>query len=71
MAFTDQPVNYPSVDVRMNREMAGHLCVTAEQVGRSLTEATASSRFTTPNYWTVRSRTITPAFAAPRRYPRW
>jgi multidrug efflux pump subunit AcrB len=47
----EQPLNYPSVDVRMNREMAGQLGVTAEQVGRSLSEATASSRFTTPNYW--------------------
>ncbi|MGO8789909.1 MAG: efflux RND transporter permease subunit [Terriglobia bacterium] len=48
----EQPLNYPSVDVRMNRELAGQLGVTAEQVGRSLSEATASSRFTTPNYWT-------------------
>jgi len=47
----EQPLNYPSVDVRINREMAGQLGVTAEQVGRSLSEATASSRFTTPNYW--------------------
>jgi multidrug efflux pump subunit AcrB len=47
----EQPLNYPSVDVHMNREMAGQLGVTAEQVGRSLSEATASSRFTTPNYW--------------------
>ena len=47
----EQPLNYPSVDVRMNRELAGQLGVTAEQVGRSLSEATASSRFTTPNYW--------------------
>jgi multidrug efflux pump subunit AcrB len=48
----EQPLNYPSVDVRMNREMAGQLGVTAGQVARSLSEATASSRFTTPNYWT-------------------
>ena len=47
----EQPLNYPSIDVRMNRELAGQLGVTAEQVGRSLSEATASSRFTTPNYW--------------------
>ena len=47
----EQPLNYPSVDVRVNREMAGQLGVTAEQVARSLSEATASSRFTTPNYW--------------------
>ena len=47
----EQPLNYPSIDVRMNRELAGQLGVTAEQVGLSLSEATASSRFTTPNYW--------------------
>jgi len=47
----EQPLNYPSVDVRVDRELAGQLGVTTEQVGRSLSEATASSRFTTPNYW--------------------
>ena len=47
----EQPLNYPSVDVHVDRELAGQLGVTAEQVGRSLSEATASSRFTTPNYW--------------------
>lgn len=47
----EQPLNYPSADVRVNRELAGQLGVTAEQVGRSLSEATASSRFTTPNFW--------------------
>jgi multidrug efflux pump subunit AcrB len=47
----EQPLNYPSVDVQVNREMAGQLGVTAGQVARSLSEATASSRFTTPNYW--------------------
>jgi multidrug efflux pump subunit AcrB len=47
----EQPLNYPSVDVRVNRELAGQLGVTAEQVTRSLSEATASSRFTAPNYW--------------------
>jgi len=47
----EQPLNYPSINVRVNREMAGQLGVTTEQVARSLSEATASSRFTTPNYW--------------------
>jgi multidrug efflux pump subunit AcrB len=47
----EQPLNYPSIDVRLDRAMAGQLGVTAEQVARSLSEATASSRFTTPNYW--------------------
>ena len=45
------PLDYPSVDVKVNRELAGQLGVTAGQVARSLSEATFSSRFTTPNYW--------------------
>jgi multidrug efflux pump subunit AcrB len=47
----EQPLDYPSVDVNVNREMAGQLGVTTNQVVRSLSEATYSSRFTTPNYW--------------------
>ncbi len=47
----EQPLDYPSVDVKVNRELAGQLGVTGEQVARSLSEATSSSRFTTPNYW--------------------
>ena len=47
----EQSLDYPSVDVKVNREMAGQLGVTTNQVARSLSEATYSSRFTTPNYW--------------------
>ena len=47
----EQTLSYPSVDVRVNRELAGQLGVTNEQVARSLSVATFSSRFTTPNYW--------------------
>jgi multidrug efflux pump subunit AcrB len=45
------PLDYPSVHVKVDRELAGQLGVTAGQVARSLSEATYSSRFTTPNYW--------------------
>jgi multidrug efflux pump subunit AcrB len=45
------PLDYPSVDVKVDRELAGQLGVTANQVARSLSEATYSSRFTSPNYW--------------------
>ena len=45
------PLDYPSVDVRVDRALAGQLGVTVNQVARSLSEATYSSRFTTPNYW--------------------
>lgn len=47
----EQPLDYPSVDVDVNRELAGQMGVTVEQVGRSLVAATSSSRFVTPNYW--------------------
>lgn len=47
----EQPLDYPSVNVDIHRELAGQLDVTAGQVAKSLSEATLSSRFTTPNYW--------------------
>jgi multidrug efflux pump subunit AcrB len=47
----EQPLDYPSVEVNVNREFAGQLGVSVEQVGRSLVAATSSSRFVTPNYW--------------------
>jgi len=46
-----QPLDYPTVDVNVDRERAGQLGVTTEQVSRSLVAATSSSRFTQPNYW--------------------
>ncbi len=46
-----QPLDYPTVDIRIDRERAGQLGVTVEQIGRSLAAATSSSRFTQPNYW--------------------
>lgn len=47
----EQPLDYPSVEVNVNRELAGQLGVSVEQVGRSVVAATSSSRFVTPNYW--------------------
>ncbi len=46
-----QPLDYPTADIQVNRERAGQLGVTVEQVGRSLAAATSSSRYITPNYW--------------------
>jgi multidrug efflux pump subunit AcrB len=46
-----QPLDYPTVDVQMNRERAGQLGVTVDQIGRSLAAATSSSRFVVPVYW--------------------
>ncbi len=45
------PLDYPSVAVKIDRRLAGQLGVTAGEVARSLSEATYSSRFTTPVYW--------------------
>jgi multidrug efflux pump subunit AcrB len=47
----DEPLDYPSVDVNVDRERAGQLGVTAASVGRSFLAATSSSRFVMPNYW--------------------
>jgi multidrug efflux pump subunit AcrB len=46
-----QPLDYPTVDINIDRERAGQLGVTVDQVARSLVGATSSSRFTQPNYW--------------------
>ena len=46
-----QTLDYPSVDVHIDRERAGLLGVKMSDATRSLVAATASSRFTVPNYW--------------------
>ena len=47
----EEALHYPTVDVRVNRTLAGQLGVTADQVGQAVVSATASSRFVSPNYW--------------------
>ncbi|MCI0457482.1 MAG: efflux RND transporter permease subunit [Gemmataceae bacterium] len=46
-----QALDYPTVEVRIDREKAGFSNVTAEDVARSVVAATSSSRFVVPNYW--------------------
>jgi len=46
-----QSLDYPSVDVVVNRERAGLMGVKMSDVSRSLVTATSSSRFVVPNYW--------------------
>ena len=46
-----QTLDYPAIQVNVNRQMAGQLGVTIDQVGRSFAAATSSSRFVAPNYW--------------------
>src|SRR5262245_62157193 len=47
----EQALEYPTVEVNVDRELAGLSGVTAEEVGRALAPATLSSRFTTPLFW--------------------
>lgn len=44
-------LDYPSVEIEVDRERASQLGVTVEEVGKALAPATWSSRFTTPVYW--------------------
>lgn len=46
-----QSLDYPTVDVKIDREKAGLSGVSVEEVARSLVTATSSSRFVMPNYW--------------------
>src|SRR5262249_1857217 len=47
----EQALDYPGINVNIDRERAGQLGVTVNQVGQSFAAATSSSRFTAPNYW--------------------
>jgi multidrug efflux pump subunit AcrB len=50
LAF-EQELDYPTVKVDLNRELAGVVGVTANEIGRSVVAATSSSRYTAANYW--------------------
>ena len=47
----EQALDYPAIQVDIDRERAGQLGVTVDQIGRSFAAATSSSRFVAPNYW--------------------
>jgi multidrug efflux pump subunit AcrB len=46
-----QEYNYPTLDIRIDRNRAGQFGLTMAEVARSVVPATSSSRFTQPNYW--------------------
>jgi multidrug efflux pump subunit AcrB len=46
-----QSLDYPTVQVKVDREKAGISGVTEADVARSLVAVTSSSRFVLPNYW--------------------
>ncbi len=47
----DQTLDYPTVEVNFDRELAGLIGITPEHLKRALVMATASTRFTNLNYW--------------------
>ncbi len=44
-------LDYPTIDVELDRERAGLSGVTAQDIARSVVTATSSSRFVVPNFW--------------------
>ncbi|MDO1449612.1 efflux RND transporter permease subunit [Rhodocytophaga aerolata] len=45
------PLDYPSLQVNIDRVRAGQLGLTVNDISKSLVAATSSSRYTQPNYW--------------------
>lgn len=45
------PLDYPGINVTIDRVKAGQLGLTVDQISKSTVAATSSSRFTQPNYW--------------------
>ena len=46
-----QEMNFPTLDINIDRDRAGQFGLTMADVVRSMVPATSSSRFTDPNYW--------------------
>jgi multidrug efflux pump subunit AcrB len=46
-----QPLNYPTVNITVDRVRAGQLGVSVRDVGNAVISSTYSSRFVTPIYW--------------------
>jgi multidrug efflux pump subunit AcrB len=49
-----QVFNYPTVDIAVDRQLAGAIGVTAEEMTHAAVPYTSSSRFTVPNFWVDR-----------------
>lgn len=45
------PLNYPGLELNIDRVKSGQLGLTVNEIARSMVTATSSSRFTQPNYW--------------------
>jgi multidrug efflux pump subunit AcrB len=46
-----QPLDYPAIQIKVDRQLAGASGVTTETVANAGVPATSSSRFLVPNYW--------------------
>jgi len=46
-----QPLDYPTVNIDIDRELAGQFNLTPAQIGNSLVPATSSSRYILENFW--------------------
>ncbi len=46
-----QPINYPVIKIDIDRQRAGQMGITANQIARSMVASTSSSRFTEKNLW--------------------
>lgn len=46
-----QPLDYPTLQIQVDRDRAGQFGLTMADVGRSLVAATSSSRYTELNFW--------------------
>jgi multidrug efflux pump subunit AcrB len=49
--YWGQPQEYPSCDIKIDRELAGQLGITPQQIGRALQPAYFSSRFILLSFW--------------------
>ncbi|MBL7736305.1 MAG: efflux RND transporter permease subunit [Chitinophagaceae bacterium] len=54
-----QPLNFPVVTITLDRVKAAQLGLNVEEIGRSVTASTSSSRFTQKNQWLDESKAYT------------
>lgn len=45
------PLDYPTVDIKIDRELAGQYALTAADIGNAVIPATSSSRYILENFW--------------------
>ena len=63
------PLDYPAIEIDVDRVKAGQLNISADQVTRSAVAATSSSRFTSPSYWL--DKTTGTAYQVQVQYPEY